>query len=89
MPAPLRQTILFLIDTQGANVVGCYRLDLNLETPNIDRLPAGGVRFDRAYTCSQVWGSARSALMTGLYPHSKGVLGNDLAHHLNRLEHGK
>ena len=83
MASSFRQTILFLIDTQGANVVGCYRPDLNLETPNIDRLAAGGVRFDRAYTCSPVCGPARSALMTGLYPHSNGVLGNDLAPHLD------
>lgn len=76
-----RQAILFLIDTQGANCVGCYRPDLALGTPNIDRLAAGGVRFNAAYTCSPVCGPARSALMTGLYPHSNGVLANDMAPH--------
>jgi uncharacterized sulfatase len=80
---PKRQAVLFLIDTQGANCVGCYRPDLALGTPNIDRLAAGGVRFNAAYTCSPVCGPARSALMTGLYPHSNGVLGNDLAPHLD------
>jgi uncharacterized sulfatase len=78
-----RQAILFLIDTQGANNVGCYRPDLALGTPNIDRLAAGGVRFNAAYTCSPVCGPARSALLTGLYPHSNGVLGNDMAPHLD------
>jgi uncharacterized sulfatase len=78
-----RQAILFLIDTQGANCVGAYRPDLNLGTLNIDRLAAEGVRFDRAYTCSPVCGPARSALFTGLYPHSNGVIANDLAPHLD------
>jgi uncharacterized sulfatase len=76
-----RQAILFLLDTQGANCVGCYRPDLRLGTPHIDRLAAGGVRFTSAYTCSPVCGPARSALLTGLYPHSNGVLANDLAPH--------
>jgi uncharacterized sulfatase len=78
-----KQAILFLIDTQGANCVGCYRPDLALGTPSIDRLAAGGVRFNAAYTCSPVCGPARSALLTGLYPHSNGVLGNDMAPHLD------
>lgn len=78
-----RQTVLFLIDTQGANCVGCYRPDLALGTPNIDRLAAQGVRFNSAYTCAPVCGPARSALLTGLYPHSNGVLGNDMAPHLD------
>lgn len=73
-----RQAILFLIDTQGANSVGCYRPDLKLGTPHIDRLAAAGIRFDRAYTASPVCGPARAALMTGLHPHSTGVLGNDM-----------
>lgn len=78
-----RQAILFLIDTQGANCVGCYRPKLALGTPNIDRLAAAGVRFNAAYTCAPVCGPARSALLTGLYPHSNGVLANDMALHLD------
>lgn len=73
---PKRQAVLFLIDTQGANTIGCYRPDLALGTPHIDRLAREGVRFNAAYTCSPVCGPARSAIMTGLYPHANGVLGN-------------
>jgi uncharacterized sulfatase len=78
-----RQAVLFLIDTQGTNCVGCYQPGLALGTPHVDRLAAGGVRFDRAYTCTPVCGPARSALLTGLYPHSNGVLANDMAPHLD------
>jgi uncharacterized sulfatase len=80
---PLRQSVLFLIDTQGANTVGCYRPDLALGTPHVDALAARGVRFNAAYTCSPVCGPARAALLTGLYPHSNGVLGNGMAPHLD------
>ena len=76
-----RQAIFFLIDTQGTKCVGCYSGNSALKTPNIDRLAADGVRFDHAYTCSPVCGPARSAIMTGLYPHATGVLGNDQAPH--------
>lgn len=79
----LRQSILFLIDTQGANCVGCYANDPRLGTPNVDRLAAEGVRFERAYCASPVCGPSRSAIFTGLYPHSNGVLGNDMAPHLD------
>lgn len=78
-----RQAVFFLIDTQGANCVGCYRPELRLGTPHVDRLAAQGVRFQHAYTCSPVCGPARSALLTGLFPHSNGVLANDMAPHLD------
>ena len=77
----LRQSVFFQIDTQGANCVSCYSGNPELRTPNIDRLASEGVRFDRAYTCSPVCGPARSAIMTGLYPHANGVMGNDQAPH--------
>lgn len=78
-----RQSILFLIDTQGANCVGCYADNPALGTPQLDRLAAAGLRFERAYCASPVCGPARSAIFTGLYPHSNGVLGNDMAPHLD------
>jgi len=78
-----KQAVFFLIDTQGTNCVGCYAGIPELQTVNLDRLASQGVRFNRAYTCSPVCGPARSAIFTGLYPHSNGVLGNDMAPHLD------
>ena len=43
-------------------------------TPNFDRLMARGVRFPKAYTPNAVCSPARASLMTGLLPHSHGVL---------------
>jgi len=41
-------------------------------TPNMDRLAATGVVFDRAYCNQAVCGASRVSLMTGLYPEYLG-----------------
>ncbi len=83
-----RQAIFILTDTQGAGVVGCYGRP-EMKTPRIDRMAAEGIRFDRAYSTQPVCGPARSALFTGLYPHSNGVLGNDMAPAIDALTLGQ
>ena len=71
-----------MTDTQPVEMVGCYNRHtpgFGLQTPQIDRLAAQGIRFDRAYCCQPVCGPARSAMFTGTYPHSNGVWGNSMA----------
>ncbi|WP_142890669.1 sulfatase-like hydrolase/transferase, partial [Klebsiella pneumoniae] len=49
-----RPNFLFIMtDTQATNMVGCYS-GKPLNTHNIDRLAAEGIRFNSAYTCSPV-----------------------------------
>ncbi len=50
------------------------------KTPNIDRIAARGVRFDKAYTPFPLCQPARAAFWTGLYPHQTGVLSNGRKH---------
>ena len=71
-----KQFIWIMTDTTGYNMVGCYGSAIS--TPNIDSIAECGVRFERAYTCQPVCGPARSALFTGLYPHSNGSWGNSM-----------
>ena len=71
------QTVLIMTDTQRTDMVGCYG-NRDMKTPNIDRIAAGGIRFDRAYTCQPVCGPARAALFTGTYPHSNGSWANSM-----------
>jgi len=73
--AEKRQVVFLMTDTQRKDMLGCYG-NPDMKTPNLDRLAAGGIRFDRAYTCQPVCGPARSAIFTGTYPHSNGVWGN-------------
>jgi uncharacterized sulfatase len=71
-----RQAILFVTDTTRWDMLSCYRPD-GVRTPNLDRLAADGIRFDRAYSCSPLCTPARSALFTGLWPHSSGAWANE------------
>ena len=47
-----------------------------LETPNLDRLAAGGVRFSNAFAVNSLCTPARASLLTGRYAHSLGILDN-------------
>lgn len=69
-----RQFIWIMTDSTAASMVGCYGSPVC--TPNIDAMAARGLRFERAYSCQPVCGPARSALFTGLYPHSNGSWSN-------------
>ena len=72
---PKRQAVVIMTDTQNKSMVGCYG-NPDMKTPALDRLAGQGIRFDRAYTCQPVCGPARSALFTGLFPHSNGSWAN-------------
>lgn len=72
-----RQAIVLMNDSIRADMLNCYR-NTGLHTPNLDRLAASGIRFEKAYTCQPVCTPARSALFTGAYPHSNGAWANSL-----------
>src|SRR5437764_963736 len=70
-----RWNVLFLISDDLNNMLGCYG-DPRASTPNIDRLAARGVRFDRSYCAYPLCGPSRNSMLTGLYPNSTGILAN-------------
>ena len=55
----------------------CLGADGNsaIQTPNLDRLAAGGVRFRCAYSSTPTCTPARAALLTGMSPWQHGMLG--------------
>ena len=67
--------VVILADDLGIGDVGCYGGKRCLiETPNIDALAAGGMRFTDAHPSASVCGPTRRALMTGRYPLRTGVV---------------
>jgi arylsulfatase A-like enzyme len=73
-----RPNILFVISDDLNNRIGPYvEPSLGILTPNLDRLAGEGVVFTRAYSQYPVCAPSRASFMSGLYPESNGVVGND------------
>ncbi len=72
---PDRPNILLLMSDQHRG--DCLGADGNtvIQTPNLDRLAQGGVRFRCAYSSTPTCTPARAALLTGMSPWSHGLLG--------------
>ena len=62
--------LLILADDMGFSDIGCYGSEI--ETPHIDRLAAGGVRFSQFYNTARC-SPSRASLLTGLHPHQTGI----------------
>jgi uncharacterized sulfatase len=75
--AESRQAIVILGESVRYDMLNC-NAKTGLMTPNLDRLASEGVRFERAYCCQPVCAPSRSAIWTGLYPHTNGVWGNSM-----------
>ena len=69
--------LLFITtDQQRFDSLPAYGLDF-MRTPNLDRLAREGVVFERAYTPAPLCVPMRAALMTGQWPATLGILGNN------------
>ena len=62
--------IYILADDMGFSDIGCYGGEI--DTPNLDALAKGGLRFTQFYNTARCC-PTRAALLTGLYPHQAGI----------------
>lgn len=72
-----RQAIILLGESVRYDMLNCNR-NTGLKTPNLDRIAEQGTNFERAYNCQPVCSPSRSAIWTGLTPHTNGVWGNSM-----------
>ncbi|WP_171212556.1 sulfatase-like hydrolase/transferase [Ruegeria sp. HKCCA5426] len=75
--AKAKNILFIMFDQLRWDYLSCYGHP-HLHTPNIDRLAARGVRFDRAYIQSPICGSSRMSTYTGRYVHSHGASWNGI-----------
>ncbi len=67
--------VFILVDDMGYGDLGCYG-QTRIETPNIDKLAASGVKFTQFYAGTSVCAPSRASLMTGLHTGHTPVRGN-------------
>jgi arylsulfatase len=61
--------LIVMVDDLGFSDIGCYGSEI--ETPNLDRLAAGGLRFSQFYNTAKCH-SSRISLLTGQYAFQAG-----------------
>lgn len=67
----VRPNVLFILpEDQGAQMGALGTR--GLQTPNMDRIAANGVRFDNAFVGYRVCSASKASIYTGLYPHTNG-----------------
>ena len=70
--------LLFIFtDEQRYNTLAAYGND-RIQMPNLNRLASQSTVFDQTYVTQPVCTPSRSTLMTGLYPHTTGCIGNNV-----------
>lgn len=66
--------ILFIMsDQHNARAMGCYGSP-DVKTPNLDKLAADGVLFERAFCQTPRCSPSRATILSGRYAHSHGLI---------------
>ncbi len=74
---PDRPNILFILtDQQRLDSMRCYGNDW-IQTPSLDALADQSFVFENCYVTQPVCTPARASIMTGLYPQTTGLIGNN------------
>lgn len=74
--------LMILVDDLGYGDLSSYGAK-DIQTPNIDKLMASGMRFDNFYANCPVCSPTRASLLTGRYPDLVGVPGVIRTHQTN------
>lgn len=68
-----RPNILFIFsDDHAQHAISAYGSKVN-QTPHLDRLARGGMRFDHAFVTNSICTPSRAVVLTGKYSHANGT----------------
>ncbi len=71
---PRPNVLIIMSDQLNASALSCY--GGWIPTPNLERLASRGVRFTQATCTTPFCSPSRASLITGLYPHTHGIVYN-------------
>ena len=68
-----RPNILYIMsDDHASHAMSCYGSRIN-ETPHLDRIAEGGMRFDNCFCTNSICTPSRATILTGTYNHINNV----------------
>ena len=72
IPKASPNLVFVMSDDHAAHAISCYGSAI-VSTPNLDRIAAGGMRFDASFCTNSICAPSRAAILTGTYNHINGV----------------
>src|SRR6476661_2534362 len=71
-PVQRPNILVILADDLAAWMLGCYG-NKEIQTPNIDNIARGGLRFTNAFCASPICSPSRATFFTGRLPRQHGI----------------
>jgi arylsulfatase A-like enzyme len=72
MNKPRPNIVFIMSDDHASHAMSCYGSRIN-QTPNLDRIANGGMRFDNCFCTNAICTPSRAAILTGTYNHVNEV----------------